>query len=118
MLDPITKKMTDNSNEKQFSFSFHCDVCQHPWHSVPMGFSGEKQEVGEDTGKDLRRTPLWEKEHEAAYERANREAMLHFNRCPVCKRWVCDECFHMHEDGDACKECLDQTVKSLSERNR
>ena len=105
MLAPITKKMEDHSDEKQFSFSFCCDVCQQPWHSVPMNFSAGK------TG-----SALWEREHEAAYERANQEAMLHFNRCPVCKQWVCDECFHMDESGDACESCLKQHDNQKKER--
>lgn len=108
MLDPITKKMADRSDEKQFSFSFYCDVCQLAWHSVPLSFSAGKNEGDGNScpEKGGGKPDLWKREHEAAYERANREAMLHFNRCPVCKRWVCDDCFHMREAGDACRECL------------
>lgn len=112
MLDPITKKVEDHSDEKQFSFSFYCAVCQHPWHSVPINFSGGRNKAGPEAcaEQDRGKTCLWEKEHEAAYERANREAMLHFNRCPICKQWVCDDCFHMDESGDACEVCFSQAA--------
>lgn len=101
MLAPITRRMIDNSNKRRFQFSFHCDICQSSWESIPLEFSGgEKEAVG-----NLQEADLWEREHEAAYERANREAILHFNRCPVCKRWVCDDCFYIFKDGDVCREC-------------
>lgn len=96
MLDPITRQMTDNSTESDFSFSFYCDICKHVWSSIPLRYSGNKED-----GDRV----LWKNEHEAAYERANREAMMYFNRCPACKSWVCDDCFLIHEDGYTCKEC-------------
>lgn len=99
MLDPITRQMADNSTDTQFSFSFYCDICGHVWSSIPLSFSGDKG--AEKSGS-------WKSEHEAAYERANREAMMYFNRCPVCKHWVCDDCFLIREDGYICKECLGQ----------
>lgn len=99
MLNPITKQMTDNSTEAEFSFSFYCDICGHVWNSIPVSFS-----CNEKDGK----SELWTNEHEAAYERANREAMMYFNRCPVCKRWVCDDCFLIHDDGYICTECSGQ----------
>jgi hypothetical protein len=99
MLAPITKRMTDRSNESEFQFVFFCDICHSTWDSIPLKFSAGKKEAKEN------QQYLWEREHEAAYERANREAILHFNRCPICKRWVCDECFCISQESDACKEC-------------
>lgn len=104
MLDPITKKMTDNSTESEFSFSFYCDICKHVWSSIPLNFSGNKKDEN---------FVLWKNEHEAAYERANREAMMYFNRCPVCKHWVCDNCFLIHDEGYICKECSVQDKSIL-----
>lgn len=97
MLDPITKKMTDESNGNGFCFTFYCDICASPWHSIP--YSG-----GRGRGAEVH---TWENEHAAAYERANREALMHFNRCPVCKRMVCDDCFSILDEQDMCKECAD-----------
>lgn len=99
MLDPITRQMTDNSTESEFGFSFYCDICSNVWKSIPVNFSGNEKD-----GK----SELWKSEHEAAYERANREAMMYFNRCPVCKHWVCDDCFLIREDSYICTECSRQ----------
>lgn len=35
-------------------------------------------------------SPEWHKEHEAAFELAQNEAMAHFHRCPRCKKWACE----------------------------
>lgn len=98
MLEPITKKMTDKSDGNHFRFTFYCDICDSPWHSIPYIASAGWGSPGADT-------QAWENEHTAAYERANREAMMHFNRCPVCKRVVCDRCFLILAERDMCKEC-------------
>lgn len=96
--------MTDNSTEEYFNFLFHCDICHHNWDSIPIEFSAGNDE----NNKVDKNSSIWKSEHEAAYERANREAMMYFNRCPVCKRWVCDNCFMIHEKYDICKECSEQ----------
>jgi hypothetical protein len=75
------------------------------------GKDGETGAAAVETGRE---SSIWQSEHEAAYERANREAMMHFNRCPVCKRWVCDDCFLLLEDRDVCRECLEQSTKNPS----
>ncbi|MDR0376939.1 MAG: hypothetical protein LBH70_04010 [Spirochaetaceae bacterium] len=34
--------------------------------------------------------------------------ILHFNRCPRCGRWVCDDCFLAGSGGDSmgiCRDC-------------
>jgi len=97
MLKPITQKMTDESGGEVYRFTFYCDICGYPRQSVPYQ-SGAEGQV----------TPFArESEHIAAYERANREALSWFNRCPVCKRLVCDQCFRILDDMDMCKECAD-----------
>jgi len=35
-------------------------------------------------------TPEWHKEHEAAFETAQNEAKGHFQRCPKCRKYVCE----------------------------
>lgn len=99
MLEPVTKKMTDRSTGTVFQFAFHCDLCGKPWSSAPVASLPAK---GWGIG---RRRSDRQAEHDAAYERANLEAMQHFNRCPACKRWVCDDCFLLLDEGDLCKEC-------------
>ena len=50
---------------------------------------------------------LWVQEHRIAFERANLEAQFHFNHCPVCGRWVCDDCFRPlgSDKRDLCCDC-------------
>ena len=101
MLEPVTKTMTDDSTETVFRFTFYCDLCGKPWSSVPVSGMPEK---GCGIGKrSLERCA----EHDAAYERANLEAIQHFNRCPKCKRWVCNDCFLLLHDGDVCRKCAE-----------
>ncbi|MCL1811224.1 MAG: zinc ribbon domain-containing protein [Methanomassiliicoccaceae archaeon] len=49
------------------------------------------------------KTPEWHKEHEAAFEKAQNEAMQHFHRCPGCNKYVCDQCWN--EDAMLCTSC-------------
>lgn len=49
------------------------------------------------------RSPEWQKEHEAAFERAQNEARRHFHRCHSCHQWVCDADFN--EDEGLCVNC-------------
>ena len=105
MLDPITKNMTDKSTKKDFLFIFYCDICENPRDSVPINFSCTKDNTLEVDKKAS--NLIWQSEHAAAYERANHEAMQLFNRCPICKHWVCDKCFRILGDRDVCKECAE-----------
>ena len=57
---------------------------------------------------------LYEREREAAREKAAAEAAEIFNYCPVCGRLVCDRCFLICEDLDLCIAC----AKALQVRGR
>ncbi|MDP4092788.1 MAG: hypothetical protein Q8920_05435 [Bacillota bacterium] len=111
MLEPITKIMTDKSTGEKFCFTFFCDICKDSWDSVPVNYNQTNENVTETD--EITNNINWKSDHDAAYERANLEAMQHFNRCPVCKRWVCDNCFCILGDRDVCRECaeLDATRK-------
>lgn len=43
------------------------------------------------------RSPEWQREHEAAFERAQDEALRHFHRCHACHKYVCSSCFNENE---------------------
>lgn len=102
MLQAFTKRWTDESTSKEFTFTFYCDLCGKPWKSIPIPFS--EGEGKKSLFKFLGLTNAqWKNEHKDAFERANREAMFHFNRCLVCKRWICDDDFH--EDENSCILC-------------
>jgi len=100
MLKPLTKKMTDESEWGAYRFTFYCDLCGSPRQSITY-----QSDSGGSPNKDTE-----EKEHFAAYERANREAYNWFTRCPVCGKVVCDSCFRIEEE-DFCQECANMWVK-------
>ena len=100
---PLTKRTQDHSDQKSFSFSFFCDRCGKEWASRPLPFTS-----GGFTGVDHEETRqlFWEQEHRAAFDRANLEAQFHFNNCPQCGRWVCDDCFCVGEANyEVCADC-------------
>jgi hypothetical protein len=102
MSRPLTRKTIDHSNEKRFSFSFFCDICGKEWRGpiVPFETGGTIIEHEEA------RTLLWTKEHNAAFEQANLEAHLQFNKCERCGKWVCDNCFNVDgKNTGLCREC-------------
>ena len=103
--NPVTKRYTDHSAMEGFSFSFFCDMCGEEWRSARYDFNPGDFAVPLDP-KVFQL--LWNGQHKAARERANRDASFLFNHCPVCGRGVCEECFYLAETGasDICKDCL------------
>jgi hypothetical protein len=111
MIAPFTKNCIDCSADGSFSFVFHCDRCGGEWRSTPVPFSkGGFTGVEDDETLKL----LWSDEHRIAFERANLEAMFHFNHCDSCGRWVCDACFYTlgNEYTDICIDCSEDTGAS------
>jgi predicted RNA-binding Zn-ribbon protein involved in translation (DUF1610 family) len=102
---PLTKRTTDHSDQKRFAFSFFCDRCGKEWISQPIPYTAAGfTAVDHEETRQL----LWEQEHRAAFDGANLEAHFHFNNCPVCGKWVCNDCFGVEETehGGVCKDCL------------
>jgi len=104
MASPLTCRSTDHSDLKQFAFSFFCDKCGSEWKSPARpfeqgGFSAVEHEIT--------RQLIWEQEHRAAFDLANQHAVLRFNYCRQCEKWVCDDCFDAEGDGNGefCREC-------------
>jgi hypothetical protein len=79
---------------------------------------GENLTEGEKIARDI----LWRTEHDAAYERANLEARLQFNRCVRCGKNVCEDCYLIFdEDGngaDVCKNCYESNKSQNMEEKR
>ena len=105
MLAPVTKRIVDRSDRDGFLFSFFCDRCGKEWRSVLQPFT--RMGFAEVADEEVR-SFLWNAEHNAAYERANVEALFQFSRCPTCGLLMCDECFHTSqgEITDICLDCL------------
>jgi len=97
--------MTDESEGGVFRFTFYCDVCGTAKQSPPFLSETEGNGIAVDPAER-------DREHNDAYERANREMIRSFNRCPVCLRFVCDDCFYLFDDKYMCKECNTEAART------
>nr|MDO8134442.1 zinc ribbon domain-containing protein [Candidatus Njordarchaeum guaymaensis] len=122
----FTRNFADNSTEAGFQFTFFCDLCGDGYktkfaeskthkkggllkglgHAVSIGASlAGKSTAGwaARSGTDVigerfsGMSPQWHKEHEQAFELAQNEAKGHFNRCPKCRRYVCENDWNEEE---------------------
>lgn len=109
LLRPLTKQFKDNSTDATFNFIFFCDVCGKEWYSYSLPFSLSKSPFDLNRCDQYAKLLLWQSEHDAAYGRANNGAISHFNRCPVCSRWVCDDCFTAMEI--MCYKCIQTKLR-------
>jgi len=118
--------MDDNSTEAGFEFTFHCDLCGDGYKttfiaaksykkasllrglgrgvqaaSYLTGHSNVGYAVSEGTSiaseKFQGMSPEWHKEHQAAFSIATKEAMGHFQRCPKCRKYVCESDWNEQE---------------------
>ena len=103
--EPVTKKITNISTNSTFRFIFYCDRCGAGVHSACYIFNTK---CFDPPPRGRARALLWTRQHDEAYERANSEARIAFNRCPVCGRRVCGDCFHVSSDAhtDICIDCM------------
>jgi hypothetical protein len=131
-LQAFTRNFTDNSTEAGFQFTFHCDICNDGYktqfiqaktnkktglfgslgRTVSLGArvlgQGETSaNVGEATGIITDRfkgmPPAWQKEHDAAFEIAQNEALTHFKRCPKCRKYSCEN--DWNDQDELCVDC-------------
>lgn len=100
----VKEAMGDCSTVEEFRFLVRCQECGGIWHSSPIRFSKAGAEPESEGMRTILRT-LYEREREAAREKAAAEAAEIFNYCPVCGRLVCDRCFLICEDLDLCIAC-------------
>ena len=110
MLNAVTKKFTDKSTIKKFSFVFYCDCCEQPVctaeYDFISGFPDKKFMTGDEREA---RAIIYASDHNKAYERANLEARLALNNCECCGELVCDDCIVYDADGKIlCKKCADK----------
>ena len=100
----VKEAIGDCSTVGEFRFLVRCQECGGIWHSSPIRFSKAGAEPESEGMRTILRT-LYEREREAAREKAAAEAAEIFNYCPVCGRLVCDRCFLICEDLDLCIAC-------------
>jgi hypothetical protein len=124
-LQPFTRNYKDHSTEAGFQFTFDCDICGDGYKTKfveskthkKAGFLrglGKAASVGSsllgssagyhigygvDSFSDKYRgmSPEWHKEHEVAFEQAQNEGRGHFQRCPKCRKYVCENDWNEQE---------------------
>lgn len=131
-LQPFTDNFADNSTEAGFQFTFFCAICNEGYKTKFIesktygkgkllkglgGIIGAAAQIagkynigyGVDKGIDAiserfeGMSPEWQKEHDAAFEKAQAEAKAHFHRCPKCTQWVCEN--DWNEQDNLCTQC-------------
>jgi hypothetical protein len=105
MLKSITKQYKDLSTTDLFHFAFCCDRCGKTWSSDTYTFDPGGFELPID---EKIRSMLWNRQHEEAYERANRDAGAIFSRCPECGCRICDDCLIQAQQESRCN-CGDRS---------
>jgi hypothetical protein len=124
-LQPFTRNFQDNSTDAGFQFTFNCDICNDGyktnfiasktykkrgfWRGIGQVASIGSQIAGQSGGYTLQQganamgerfqgmTPEWHKEHEQAFELAQNEVKGHFQRCPRCHKYVCENDWNEQE---------------------
>ena len=107
MLEPVTKKYEDGSTLEVFRFIFFCDLCGREVSEITYPYTPPfKAKLFISRSERKARELIWQSDHASAYDRANREILLHLDRCPVCGRRVCDSCFV--DVAGICQACADK----------
>ncbi len=124
-LQPFTRNFEDNSTEAGFQFTFFCDLCNDGYKSsftesktyrkagllrgIGRGISVLSSMAGSSVGYNIERgtnilserfegmSPEWHQEHESVFRLAQNEAQGHFQRCPRCKKYVCESDWNEQE---------------------
>ena len=102
----MKETMGDCSTLEEFRFLVRCQECGRTWRSSSVRFSKAGAAPTTENRKVILRA-LYEREREAAREKAAAEASEIFSQCPVCGRLVCDRCFLICEDLDLCTACAE-----------
>ncbi|MGA2199321.1 MAG: zinc ribbon domain-containing protein [Nitrososphaerales archaeon] len=98
----------DKSTEQGFQFIFKCGICGSGYESAFVaseaarekaifnkvsqfgGMFTNKATLAGAFGGQAYQTPEWNKERDAALQKATTEAMTHFHQCTKCHKYVCD----------------------------
>ena len=107
MREIVKAPLKDCSTRDVFCFSIRGAECGQVWSSRQTRFSKAGVHPKSE-GKQVIFDALYQKEHELAKNDAVREATDIFNRCPICRRTVCNRCFLICEDLDMCVHCASQ----------
>ena len=102
----LSNSIKDGSDADGFLFSLQCSECGKNWQSTPVRFSKAGVEPQNESKQTIYRA-LYQREQQQAKEKAVAEAAHQFNRCPLCGRLICNDCFLVCEDLDMCRSCAE-----------
>lgn len=85
--DFTPKSFVVRSN-KEYRFTFFCDLCTNSFTSGSININNEEE----------------------ALEVAKKEVRTFFNYCKKCNRWVCDE--HFNENKMMCTDCAPRVCRN------
>ncbi len=113
MLEPATQRWEDRSTIERFKFLFFCDCCQKELPSPDYEFrTGFKPKLFISSSERRARELIWQRDHEAAYERANIYMLTnHIHTCEICGAHICGDCAVYCDElkgGVCCTRCLTQ----------
>ena len=90
-------RMDVRPDETKRRFTMRCSLCGKAAHAGRLPFLFQKR--GPDSAGYAR-----------AYMRSYQQLVKQFNYCQSCGRWVCDDCFNIEGDRDACEECAAKSM--------
>jgi membrane protease subunit (stomatin/prohibitin family) len=114
----FVRNYSDHSTDRGFQFEFFCDRCQSgyrtPFQPSATGLVSDALDVasglfggilGKAASTSQRvHTAAWEQAHDKAFQKAMAQARPHFEQCPRCSEWVCqDRCWN--STLGLCKNC-------------
>lgn len=124
-LTKFVRNVTDLSDDGGYKFRFCCDHCSDGFESQYSSSSANLLKTAMDVFLAFRPfggghnvsgaidRGLRGKEHDAAYEQAVAEAMVHFKKCGGCGNWVCPEhCWNDH--AGMCERCAPAAAEAAA----
>jgi hypothetical protein len=123
----FVRQYNDQSTDSGFQFEFYCDRCGTGYQTnfVPTQanvmndvldaagnlLGGLMSSVASIGGKA--RSANWERDHDAAFQKAIEEVKLFFHQCAHCGGWVDEICWT--KDKNRCKGCMEDPDSSVDD---
>ena len=104
----FTRNHNDLSTDRGFQFEFFCDRCGSGYQSTFQGSASSTMTNVLDVASGLLggilgnvadaghrvHSAAWEKQHDAAFQKAIEEVKPYFKQCKRCAKWVDDTCWN------------------------
>lgn len=106
------RKYADESTTEEYKFLIYCEHCgKQVLEYADSPEVSYKPKLFMDASKRRAKELLWLTGHKKAFEEASDKALQKLNRCEVCGRLVCNDCYVFSDELDGnvcCKECMSQ----------